>query len=159
MALDHPPPSSHRLRGKTPLNVDSTVWKDAAAAPAPAPTAPTAGLHWGAVGAVSLGLAIDKECKRVEVGEKPCSKRVLLHGLGPPPTIISPAPGKDGLAPRLVLARKLTLSTLSPERRSRAGLHCLAVSPDRISSLLLPVRHLSGRINMPIVEAETPGHL
>ncbi|CAB1452539.1 unnamed protein product [Pleuronectes platessa] len=32
----------------TPLNVDSTVWKDAAAAPAQAPTAPTAGLRWGA---------------------------------------------------------------------------------------------------------------
>ncbi|CAB1458871.1 unnamed protein product [Pleuronectes platessa] len=35
----------------TPLNVDSPVWKDAAAAPAQAPTAPTsptAGLRWGA---------------------------------------------------------------------------------------------------------------
>ncbi|CAB1459047.1 unnamed protein product [Pleuronectes platessa] len=29
-------------------HVDSTVWKDAAAAPAQAPTAPTAGLRWGA---------------------------------------------------------------------------------------------------------------
>ncbi|CAB1420044.1 unnamed protein product [Pleuronectes platessa] len=28
---------------------------------------------------------------------------------------------------------------------------------ERVSSLLLPVRHLSGHINMPIVEAETPG--
>ncbi|CAB1430614.1 unnamed protein product [Pleuronectes platessa] len=32
----------------TPLSVDSTVWKYAAAAPAQAPTAPTAGRHWGA---------------------------------------------------------------------------------------------------------------
>ncbi|CAB1446680.1 unnamed protein product [Pleuronectes platessa] len=30
------------------LNPDSTVWKDAAAAPAQAPTAPTVGLRWGA---------------------------------------------------------------------------------------------------------------
>ncbi|CAB1446878.1 unnamed protein product [Pleuronectes platessa] len=32
----------------TPLNVDSTVWKDATAVPAPAPTAPIAGLRWEA---------------------------------------------------------------------------------------------------------------
>ncbi|CAB1427525.1 unnamed protein product [Pleuronectes platessa] len=61
MALDHPPPSSHQLRGETARLPGSTVspssrgdvWKDAAAAPAPAPTAPTAGLRWGA-GALGL---------------------------------------------------------------------------------------------------------
>ncbi|CAB1429755.1 unnamed protein product [Pleuronectes platessa] len=33
---------------------------------------------------------------------------VPLHGLGTPPTIISPVPGRDGPAPPLALARKLT---------------------------------------------------
>ncbi|CAB1417495.1 unnamed protein product [Pleuronectes platessa] len=44
----------------TPLNVDSTVWMEAAAAPAQAPTAPTAptaGLRWGA-GALAARLRL-----------------------------------------------------------------------------------------------------
>ncbi|CAB1422363.1 unnamed protein product [Pleuronectes platessa] len=73
---------------------------------------------------------------------QPCPCRESRYiALDHPPTIISPAPGRDGPAPWLALACELTRSTLSPG----------------VSSLLLPVRHLSGRINMPIVEAETPG--
>ncbi|CAB1413773.1 unnamed protein product [Pleuronectes platessa] len=47
----------------THLNVDSTVWKDAAAVPAQAPTAPTAptaGLRWGARSQASAHLTLDQ---------------------------------------------------------------------------------------------------
>ncbi|CAB1425858.1 unnamed protein product [Pleuronectes platessa] len=43
-------------------------------------------------------------------------KGVSLNGLGPPPTIISPAPGRDGSAPWLALARELTGANASRAR-------------------------------------------
>ncbi|CAB1419837.1 unnamed protein product [Pleuronectes platessa] len=70
---------------------------------------------------------------------------VSLHGFGPPPTIISLAPGRDGPAPRLALARKLTGANASrahapPSPRTEAWLR----EPQRPSSPAQPRSGSSG---------------
>ncbi|CAB1428717.1 unnamed protein product [Pleuronectes platessa] len=87
-----------------------------------------------------------------------------VHGLGPPPTIISLAPGRDGPASRLAFFHELAGANAS---QAGAPGSRFTLSPGRSLAARAPagagaasfhtVEHLSGRINMPIVEAETPG--